>query len=79
MNGNGHRRPEEVNDFSCLSRFVPQFSCCSAAGQPQTEALRQTKIREQEYHQPFQTRPDVHTVVFTVLHEIFHVFIQITS
>lgn len=79
MNGNGHRRAEEVNDSSCLSPLVPEFSCYSAAGQPQHETLRQTKIREQEYHQPSQTTSDVHMMVFIVLHEIFHVFLQTTS
>lgn len=79
MNGNDCRKAEEVNDSNCLSPLVPEFSCCSAAGQPQHEALRQTKIREQEYYQLFQTTPDVHMVVFIVLHKIFHVFLQTTS
>lgn len=64
MNGNGCRKAKEVDDSSCLSLLVPEFSCCSAAGQRQHAALRQAKIREQEYNQPFQTTPYVHMVVF---------------
>lgn len=79
MNGNGHRRAEEVNASISLSPLVPEFSCCSAAGQPQYDGLRQTTIREQEHHQPFQTTSDVHMVIFIVLCEIFHMFLQKTS
>lgn len=51
----------------------------SAVGQPQLEALRQTKIREKEHHQPFQMTSDMYMVVSIVICELFNVFLQTTS
>lgn len=58
---------------------VFHFLCLnSAVGQPQHEALRQTKIREKEHHQPFQMASDMYMVVFIMLCELFNVFLQTT-
>lgn len=60
MNGNCCRRAEEVNDSSCLSPLVPEFSSWITTAS-QHEAFRQTKIREKEHHQPFQMTSDIYT------------------